>query len=75
MLVSADLSLVLLLHQNLPGTLNITARLRKSIKILFEISELQFVEKLKILSLLRVLYLLDHLHVGVENWLLIVTIQ
>jgi len=66
---------VLFLHQNLPGTLNITARLQKSIKVLLEISELQFVEKLKILSPLRVLDGLNHLHVGVDNGLLIVAIQ
>ena len=62
------------LHQNLPGTLDITARLQKSIKVLLEIRELQFVEKLKILSPLRVLDLLNHLHVGVKNGLLIVAI-
>ena len=62
------------LHQNLPSTLNITARLQKSIKVLFEISELQFVEKLKILSPLRVLDLLNHLHVGIKKGLLIVTV-
>jgi hypothetical protein len=66
---------VFFLDQNLPGTLNITTRLRESNKVLFKISELQFVEKLKILSPLRVLDLLNHLHVGIENGLLIVTVQ
>lgn len=66
---------MLFLYQNLPGTLNITACLLKSSKILFEIRELQFIEKLKILSPLRVFDSLDLLHIWVENWLLIVTIQ
>ena len=75
MLVEGELFEVFFLRQNLPGTLNFTARLHKSINILFEIGEIQFVESLKILSPLRVLYLLNQLHVRVENGLLIVTIQ
>jgi hypothetical protein len=62
------------MDQNLPGTLNITARLRKSTKVILEIGKLQIVEKLKILSLLRVFDFLDLLHIGVKNGLLIVTI-
>ena len=62
---------MIFLGEDLPSTLNITACLRKCKQVLIEIIEFQFVEKLKILSLLRVLDLADHLHIGVDNRLLL----
>lgn len=65
----------MLLNQNLPCGLYFTPCLSDCLQVLFEISELQHVEKLKVFSLLGVLDCLNLLHVSFDYGLLLLAVQ